>query len=97
MEGISDETIMELADMFKVFSDSTRVKIILAILNQEKSVNEISNEVNMNRTTVSHQLKTLRDSKLVKYRKEGTTVYYSLQDNHVEQIIKQLLEHIKEG
>ena len=85
-----------LSDMFRLFSDSTRMKIICSILNKELRVTDICEELDMNRTTVSHQLKTLRESKLVKYRKSGTEVYYSLKDAHIEQIIIQAMDHLKE-
>lgn len=91
-----EDEIIDLADMFKIFSDSTRLKIILAILNTELCVCDLCELLKLNQSTVSHQLQTLRASKLVKYRKEGKQVYYSLQDKHIENIISQALEHILE-
>ncbi len=88
--------IIDLADMFKIFADSTRLKIICAILKQELCVCDISELLNLNQTTVSHQLKVLRDSKLVKYRREGKQIFYSLKDEHVIQIISAGLSHISE-
>ena len=88
--------IEELADLFKIFSDSTRVKIICTILNKELRATDICQVVKMNRTTVSHQLKTLRESKLIKFRKEGREIYYSLQNAHIEQIIMQAIDHLQE-
>lgn len=93
---LEEDTILNIADMFKIFSDSTRVKIICAILNKELSVTDICEVLNINRTTISHQLQTLRKSKLVKTRKDGTTIYYTLKDAHVEQIIMQAIDHIQE-
>lgn len=92
----NEEEIIDLADMFKIFSDSTRLRIILAIINTELCVCDLCELLNLNQSTVSHQLQILRASKLVKYRKEGKQVFYSLKDSHVEQIISQGLEHIQE-
>lgn len=93
----NDDCVIEMADMFKIFADSTRLKIICAIINEELCVCDLCELLGLNQTTVSHQLKTLRDSKLVKYRREGKQIFYSLKDNHVKQIISAGLEHIKEG
>lgn len=90
----TSEQVQELSNIFKIFSDTTRLRIICAILNTELRVSDISEMLDINRTTISHQLKILRDTKLVKYRKQGTEVYYSLQDTHVEQIILQAIDHI---
>ena len=91
---LDEDEALKLADVFKVFSDTTRIKIICTILNKELKVSQICDAVKMNRTTVSHQLKTLRESGLVKYRKEGTQIYYSLKNAHVEQIIMQAIDHL---
>ena len=92
----SEDTVIDLADMFKIFSDSTRLKIICALLKEELCVCDLTELLNLNQTTVSHQLKNLRDAKLVKYRREGKQIFYTLQDNHVNQIILAGLEHIAE-
>lgn len=89
------EEIDELSNIFKLFSDPTRLKIICTILNDELRVNDICEITELNRTTISHQLKILRDSKLVKYRKVGTEVFYSLKNTHVEQILRQAMEHVE--
>lgn len=91
-----EEEIMEMADVFKLFSDSTRLRIICSILNNELCVCDLCELLQLTQSNVSHQLQLLRTSKLVKYRKEGKQVYYSLQDEHIEKIIKMALEHIKE-
>lgn len=96
LKQTTQKEIDNLSDMFKLFSDPTRLRIICTILNDELRVNDICEILEMNRTTVSHQLKLLRDSKLVKYRKMGTEVYYSLKDSHVEQMIRQAMDHIFE-
>lgn len=90
------EEIVSLADMFKLFADNTRLRIICSILNTELCVCDLCELLEMNQSTVSHQLGLLRNAKLVKYRKEGKQVYYSLQDEHVEKIISLSLEHILE-
>lgn len=92
----NEEEIIEMADVFKLFSDSTRLKIICSILNNELCVCDLCELLNLTQSNVSHQLQLLRTAKLVKYRKEGKQVYYTLQDKHVEEIIKMTLEHIEE-
>jgi len=96
-EALSFDEIIEMADIFKLFSDSSRLKIICSILNNELCVCDLCEILELTQSNVSHQLQLLRASKLVKYRKEGKQVYYSLKDEHVEKIIKMALEHIREG
>lgn len=91
-----DERIYDLADLFKVFSDSTRIRILYLLLEGEKNVSDISDELSMNQSAVSHQLKTLKQSDLVKVRREGKAMFYSLADSHVESILKIGMEHILE-
>lgn len=90
------EEIQVLADMFKLFADNTRLRIICSILNTELCVCDLCELLELNQSTVSHQLQLLRSAKLVKYRKEGKQVFYSLQDEHIEKIIALSLEHILE-
>jgi ArsR family transcriptional regulator len=92
----SDETLLDLADLFKVFSDSTRVKIVCALLQAEMCVCDIAALLGMSKSAISHQLRTLRQTRLVKYRREGKVVYYSLEDEHVGAIFDQGLVHICE-
>lgn len=92
----SEEEIIEMADVFKLFSDSTRLRIICSILNNELCVCDLCELLNLTQSNVSHQLQLLRTAKLVKYRKDGKQVYYSLKDEHVEKIIRMALEHIEE-
>lgn len=92
----SEEEIIEMADVFKLFSDSTRLRIICSILNNELCVCDLCELLNLTQSNVSHQLKLLRTAKLVKYRKEGKQVYYTLKDEHIEKIIKMTLAHILE-
>ncbi|MDR0562851.1 MAG: metalloregulator ArsR/SmtB family transcription factor [Spirochaetaceae bacterium] len=91
-----EDLLLNLADLFKVFSDSTRVKIICALLNAEMCVCDIAALLGMSKSAISHQLRTLRQTRLVKYRREGKVVYYSLEDDHVGTIFDQGLVHIKE-
>lgn len=90
------EEIQVLSDMFKLFADNTRLRIICSILNTELCVCDLCELLNLNQSTVSHQLQLLRNAKLVKYRREGKQVFYSLQDEHIEKIISLSLEHILE-
>lgn len=89
-----DELIFDLADFFKTFGDATRIKIISALLESELCVCDLSNVINTSQSAVSHQLRILRQARLVKYRKDGKTVYYSLDDNHIKEVMKQGLVHI---
>ncbi len=95
MEDI--KIINELSDFFKVFADATRLRILEVLLKDETSVNSISKEIDVSPSAVSHQLSYLRSTNLVKTRKEGQIIYYSIADNHIKVIIKYGLEHIKEG
>ena len=92
----SDELIFDLAEFFKVFGDSTRMKIICALLEEELCVGDIAQITNSIVSAISHQLRLLKQSKLVKYRKDGKAVYYSLDDEHVREIFKKGREHIEE-
>ena len=91
-----DFLLSEMAENFKVFGDLTRLKIISALLENELNVSEIVNITNSTQSAISHQLRILKQSKLVKHRKEGKTVYYSLDDDHIYQIVKKGCEHIEE-
>lgn len=91
-----DDRIYDLADLFKIFSDSTRIRILYALMDGEKSVSEICEAVEMTQSAVSHQLKTLKSSHLVKVRRDGKAMLYSLADDHVETILKIGMEHIQE-
>lgn len=96
MELLEEDRIIDLAELFKIFGDSTRVKIINILINEELCVNEISEKINVSQSAVSHQLRILKGAKLVKYRKEGNLIYYSLADDHVEKIFVLGCEHINE-
>ena len=91
-----DEQLYDLAELFKIFGDSTRVKILYALLESELCVCDIAKMMEVSQSAVSHQLRVLKNSKLVKFRREGKTVYYSLADDHVIHILAQGMEHILE-
>ena len=78
-----DEVLYELADLFRVFGDSTRIKILYALHDNELCVQDIANAVQLSQSAVSHQLRVLKDSKLVRFRREGKAVFYALDDDHV--------------
>ncbi len=92
-----EETLIDLSDLFKIFGDSTRVKILYALFKSEMCVCDIAVLLGMTKSAISHQLRVLKQAKLVKYRKEGKIVYYSLSDEHVKNIFAQGLLHISEN
>lgn len=96
MELLNEDKLIDLSELFKIFGDSTRIKIISVLIDKELCVNDISEIINVSQSAVSHQLRILKQSKLVKYRKEGQTIYYSLADDHVEKIFMLGCEHINE-
>ena len=91
-----DETLYDLAELFKVFGDTTRIRILYALFEAELCVCDIAQALGMTQTAVSHQLRVLKANKLVKFRKEGKNVFYSLDDDHVRRIIDQGMEHLGE-
>ena len=91
-----EDIVFDLAELFKVFGDSTRLKILCVLLESEMCVCDIAELLNMSFSAISHQLRVLKQSKLVKFRREGKTVIYSLSDDHVRSIIDQGYEHITE-
>lgn len=95
MEKIDhDELLLRTAEFYKALSDYSRFKIVYSLLNGEKCVTEIINEVNMSQTAVSYQLKLLRQMRLVKYRRQGQSIFYSIDDQHVHDIINLTLDHM---
>ena len=91
-----DDLLADLSELFRVFGDSTRIKILYVLLESDMCICDISNLLNMNQSAISHQLRILKQSKLVKNRREGKTVIYSLADGHVRTMISQGMEHIEE-
>ena len=92
----ADETLYDLAELFKIFGASTRVKILYALLESELCVCDLAKLMEVTQSAVSHQLRVLKASKLVKFRREGKTVFYSLADGHVRTILSQGMEHVAE-
>ena len=91
-----DEILYDLAELFKVFGDSTRIKILYSMFEHELCVNDIARLLNLSQSSVSHQLRILKTSKLVKFRREGKSIFYSLDDEHVRAIISMGMEHVEE-
>ena len=91
-----EELLYDLAELYKVFGDSTRIKILFALYESEMCVCDIAALLNMTQSAISHQLRVLKQSKLVKFRRDGKEVYYALDDEHIFKILAQGLEHIKE-
>ena len=93
---ISEDIFFDMSEKFKSMGDKTRLKILYALSKQELCVCDLAAVVEMSISLVSHQLRLLRDKKLVRYRKEGKSVYYSLDDEHVVQLIKMAYDHVTE-
>lgn len=91
-----DNVLYDLADLFKVFGDSTRLKILNVLFEEEMCVKDISGALNMTQSAVSHQLKVLKQSRLIRSRRDGKQIFYSLADDHVRLIIDQGKEHVQE-
>lgn len=91
-----DEVLYDLAELFKVFGDSTRIKILYSLFQAEMCVCDIGIILGISQSAVSHQLRVLKQARLVKYRREGKVVYYSLDDDHIKRIFNEGLNHIKE-
>ena len=93
---VSEDELCDLAELFKVFGDSTRIKILYDLIRGEKNVTEICDDLDMNQSAISHQLKILRTSKLIGSRRDGKAMFYFLADDHVKTIIAMGKEHIEE-
>lgn len=96
-QSYTEEAVYELAELFKIFGDPTRIRILYAVLDQERCVNDIAGLLDMSQSSVSHQLRILKASKLVKSRREGKLVFYAPDDDHVRSILNMGMEHVKEG
>ncbi len=96
-ETYTEKAVGNLAELFKIFGDATRIKILYAMLDAELCVNDIAGRLQMSQSSVSHQLRILKTSKLVKSRREGKSIFYSLDDEHVRFILSMGMEHIMEG
>ncbi len=93
---IGDEVAVSLAELFKALGDPTRVKILFSLMTRELCVCDLAAVIEVSESAVSHQLRLLRSQKLVKFRREGKIVYYSLDDDHIERLFAQGLEHVTE-
>lgn len=91
-----EEMLYDLADLFKVFSDTTRIRILFALMDSNLCVADIAEAIDMSQSAVSHQLRTLRQARLVKYHKEGKQIVYELSDDHVYTMLSQGMTHISE-
>lgn len=91
-----DETLYDLAEFFKVFGDTTRIRILYALLGGELCVGDLAELLGLTQPACSHQLRVLKNSKLVRFRREGKVVFYSLSDDHVRSIIEMGMEHVEE-
>lgn len=96
VEHLIDDHLYQLSDLFKVFGDPTRLRILHALSVSELCVCDIAQALDMTQSAISHQLRTLKQSQLVKFRRDGKTIYYSLADSHVHTILAQGLEHVME-
>ena len=94
---VSEETLYDVAELFKAFADTTRIKIISVLKEEELCVGAISELINVSQSAVSHQLRVLKNSKIVKPRREGKQMFYSLDDDHIKKIYDMGLEHIVKG
>ena len=92
-----DEMVYELADLFRMFADSTRVKIMSALMETEVGVTDLANGLEMTTSAVSHQLRILKDSRLIRSRRDGKGILYSLADDHVATILNMGMEHLNEN
>ena len=91
-----EDTLYDLTELFRIFGDSTRIRILYVLFEAEMCVCDIAQLLNMNQSAISHQLRVLKQSQLVKFRREGKTVFYSLADGHVRTILSQGMEHLAE-
>ncbi|MBQ6229826.1 MAG: helix-turn-helix transcriptional regulator [Eubacterium sp.] len=91
-----DVCLYELSELFRIFGDSTRIKILYSMFDTELNVGDMAKILNLSQSSVSHQLRILKDAKLVKFRREGKSMYYSLDDDHVRMILSLGMDHVEE-
>ena len=92
-----DSTSQRLADVFKLLGDSTRIKLLALLTEEEMRVSDIAEALDMGQSAISHQLRVLRDARLVKFRKEGKEAWYTLEDDHVVKLMRKGLDHVSHG
>lgn len=95
-DSVDIDILYRAAELFKVFGDSTRIRILFALSQNELCVQDIADALNMTQSAISHQLRILKQAALVKFRRDGKTIYYSLADDHIETIMHQGIEHVCE-
>jgi ArsR family transcriptional regulator, zinc-responsive transcriptional repressor len=93
IESLNEETLFIVSQTFKALSDNTRIKILYLLSQKQCSVNEIAEVLELHQSTVSHQLSFLKNLRLVRFRREGTTVFYSIDDQHIISLLKQAIDH----
>lgn len=91
-----EEILYELSDLFRIFGDSTRIKILYSMMDGELCVGDIADGLALSQSTVSHQLRILKNAKLVRFRREGKNIYYALDDDHIRTILSTGMEHLEE-
>ncbi len=94
--SVDEQVLYRTAELFKVFGDPTRIRILYALTEQELCVQDIADKLSMTQSAISHQLRILKQSALVKFRRDGKTIFYSLADDHVSTIMQQGVEHVCE-
>ena len=92
----SEEELYDLAELFKVFGDTTRIRILYALFDGERNVGDIAEQLSMTQSAISHQLRVLKTNRLVRSRRDGKAVFYALDDDHVRSIVEKGLEHVLE-
>lgn len=92
----NEEVLYDLAELFKVFGDTTRIRILYALMESELCVSDLSSILNMNQSAISHQLRILKDAKLVRYRREGKIIVYALDDEHIRTLLSVGMNHVEE-
>lgn len=97
LANTDDFTSQKLANVFKILGDSTRIKLLALLTTKEMRVSDIAESLDMGQSAISHQLRVLRDARLVKYRKEGKEAWYSIDDDHVVKLMRQGLDHVSHG
>ena len=97
LANTDDFTSQKLANVFKILGDSTRIKLLALLTTKEMRVSDIAESLDMGQSAISHQLRVLRDARLVKYRKEGKAAWYSIDDDHVVKLMRQGLDHVSHG
>ena len=93
---VTENELIDLAELFKIFGDSTRIKILYSLFDTELCVSDMATILNLSQSSVSHQLRILKDAKLVKFRRDGKAIFYSLDDEHVRMILSLGMEHVEE-